>query len=39
MHVAAPLLPGAESLAVPPRQKGDSAMKKILRAVSGKPIP
>jgi hypothetical protein len=36
MQVTAPELQGAESLAVPPRQKGDSAMKRILRAVSGK---
>ena len=36
MQVVAPELQGAESLAGPPRQKSDSAMKRILRAVSGK---
>jgi hypothetical protein len=36
MQVIAPELQGAESLAGPPRQKSDSAMKRILRAVSGK---
>jgi hypothetical protein len=36
MQVAVPDLQGAESLATSPRQKGDSAMKRILRAVSGK---
>jgi hypothetical protein len=35
MQVAAPAIPSAESLVGAPRQKGDSAMKKILRAVSG----
>lgn len=36
MQVTAPELQGAESLAVVPRQKGDSAMKRILKAVSGR---
>jgi hypothetical protein len=36
MQLTAPDLQGAESLVGPPRQKGDSAMKRILRAVSGK---
>jgi hypothetical protein len=36
MQVIAPELQGAESLAGPPRQKGDSTMKRILRALSGK---
>jgi hypothetical protein len=36
MQVTVPELQGAESLAAPLRQKGDSAMKRILRAVSGK---
>jgi len=35
MDLAVPALPGSESLVSSPRQKGDSAMKKILRAVSG----
>jgi hypothetical protein len=40
MDVAAPTLQGAESLATPPRQKSDSAMKKILRALNGgKTLP
>jgi hypothetical protein len=36
MQVTLPELQDAESLATSPRQKGDSAMKRILRAVSGK---
>ena len=36
MQVAVPDLQAAESLAGPPRQKSDSAMKRILKAVSGK---
>jgi hypothetical protein len=36
MQVAAPDLQGADSLVGAPRQKGDSAMKRILRAVSGR---
>jgi len=40
MQVAVPDLQGADSLVSPPRQKGDSAMKRILRAVSGrKDVP
>ena len=39
MQIAVPDLQGAESLAAPPRQKGDSAMKRILRALSGKKDP
>jgi len=40
MDVAAPTLQAADSLAGPPRQKGDSAMKKILRALNGgKALP
>jgi hypothetical protein len=36
MQVTAPDLQAAESLAGPPRQNGDSAMKRILKAVSGR---
>jgi hypothetical protein len=36
MQVAVPDLQGADSLVGLPRQKGDSAMKRILRAVSGR---
>jgi hypothetical protein len=40
MEVATPTLQSADSLAAPPRQQGDSAMKKILRALNGgKALP
>ena len=40
MQVALPALQDPDSLAAPPRQKGDSAMKRILRAVNGgKALP
>jgi hypothetical protein len=35
-----PVLPGGDSLVVPPKSQGDSAMKRILRAVNGgKDLP
>jgi hypothetical protein len=36
MQVTVPEVQTADSLAPAPRQKNDSAMKRILRAVSGK---
>jgi hypothetical protein len=40
MQVALPTVQDAESLATPLRQKGDSGMKKILRALNGgKALP
>jgi hypothetical protein len=35
MQIDVPALPGGDSLVAQPRAKGDSAMKRILRAVTG----
>jgi hypothetical protein len=35
LDLTMPALPGAESLVAAPRPQGDSALKRILRAVSG----
>jgi hypothetical protein len=35
LDMAVPALPGAESLVATPRPQGDSALKRILRAVNG----
>jgi hypothetical protein len=39
MQIDVPALPGSDSLVAQPRAKGDSAMKRILRAVTGSKDP